>query len=281
VTRGEEFDTRGRPWDFSPFSELATGDVGPWVWWLPLAWGSIADRDDARAFPPPPPLRASDLNDADAYRIAWWSPLLHLLLFGAGWPRPDIGLQRWIRLGRPVEDPLLATVERWWGSELDDFLMWCSELENAFPRIVGLTGHGFPPYVAADDPTFMPIDKAGLIPSPHWQETWGAGTDSLHLQAHVLTAIRQLDAANDHGKYELVVPRASQSRRATLLVDGYAGWYRLLTDAGASLPLRTDGRSWQIDVTVRRLGWLGTYRQSRQTHRWFTGRHRWHQLGTE
>jgi hypothetical protein len=187
VNGGAEFDTRGRLCGFSEFSELATGDVGPWVWWLPLAGRSIADRDDGRSFPPAPPLRDADFNDAHAYRIAWWSPLLHLLMFGAGWPRPDIGLQRWIRLGRPVDDPLLATVERWWGSELDDFLVWCSILENAFPRIVGHTTYGFPLHVVADDPTFIPIDQAGLFPSPHWQETWGGGNDSLHLNAHVLS----------------------------------------------------------------------------------------------
>jgi hypothetical protein len=91
----------------------------------------------------------------------------------------------------------------------------------------------------------------------------------------------QQNAASVQGKHELGVPRAAESRRATLLVDGYAGWYRPLTEAGDNLPARTDGRCWQIDVTVRRLGWLGTYRQSQPTRRWFTGRHRWHQLGIE
>ena len=37
------FDTRSWDWDHSDYSGAAVGDSGPWVWWLPLAWRSVAD----------------------------------------------------------------------------------------------------------------------------------------------------------------------------------------------------------------------------------------------
>lgn len=63
------------------------------------------------------------------------------------------------------------------------------------------------------------------------------------------------------------------------MLDTYSGWYSALARLGATLPARFDGRSWRVDVVVRPIGWLGTYRQSRVTSRWFTGQHRWHELG--
>jgi len=63
-----------------------------------------------------------------------------------------------------------------------------------------------------------------------------------------------------------------------LVLNGYSGWYRHLLDSGPGNPA---GRSRRIDVIVRPLGWLGTYRCSRTTELWFRCRHHLHLLGNE
>ena len=40
-------------------------------------------------------------------------------------------------------------------------------------------------------------------------------------------------------------------------------------------------RSWHVDVLCRPVGWLGTYRRSRQSGVWFSGPHRYHQVGNQ
>jgi hypothetical protein len=61
----------------------------------------------------------------------------------------------------------------------------------------------------------------------------------------------------------------------------YAGWYVALGQLGLRLPPRADSRSWRIDVVVRPLGYLRSHRRSRDTGRWFTAQHRWHELGLD
>ena len=220
-----------------------------------------------------------EFKAAHAYRIAWWAPLLHLLLYGLGWPRPDQGLQRWDRLGRPNSDPILTTVERWWGSELEGFLAWCAVSGTAFSQIVNLarTAAGTQNAISASRLLATDLD---VTKSSEWLATWGGGGDSLHLSTHVVTPASEL-RGDPLSSVQFLVPQATESRRATLLLDGYAGWYRNLSERGSQLPARPDGRYWQVDVIVRQLGWLGTYRQSRESGRWFSGRHRWHQLGID
>ena len=67
------------------------------------------------------------------------------------------------------------------------------------------------------------------------------------------------------------------SASAVLLCDRYQGWHHALSTCG--LTQTGNGRSWPVEVVVKPLGWLGTYRLSRETGLWFSGMHRWHQLG--
>ena len=57
------------------------------------------------------------------------------------------------------------------------------------------------------------------------------------------------------------------------------GWYRALAEMGARLP-HLEERSWHVDIVVKPVGSLGTYRQSRATGLWFSGPHRLHLVGT-
>lgn len=269
------FDTRGWDWDHSDFSESAVSDSGPWVWWLPLAWRAATDPLGAHPLPPPPgPLRWEDKDGphSHAYTIAWWAPLLHLLFFGLGWVQPDLGLARWLDGGQSDDDPVLRTVKRWWGPYVADLLAWAGgpgKLHDISSRIAEATG-------TTATTARLPDRWAGHR-SPGWEQVWGGGGDSLHLGAHVITAAE----AAEYDPHDVVLATdLVGSPRAVLSLPAYQGWYTTLGHFGAKLPARADGRMWRVSVIIRPLGSLGVYRQSRDTGRWFSGRHRWHQLGS-
>ena len=103
---------------------------GPWV---------------SKASPPAPAdeVAASvQREEAAEEMLAFWAPLLHLLTWGLGWVRPDIGLVEWRQRGS-ASDPVLELLDRWWTPEqLDDFLAWgrdewCADrLRAGLPRRV-------------------------------------------------------------------------------------------------------------------------------------------------
>ena len=68
------------------------------------------------------------------------------------------------------------------------------------------------------------------------------------------------------------------NRVQALILGHYCGWYRQLMGTGEST---IGGRSRRVDVVVRPLGWVGTYRKSRTTELWFRGKHSVHLLGNE
>jgi hypothetical protein len=69
-----------------------------------------------------------------------------------------------------------------------------------------------------------------------------------------------------------------QKRTAALVCETANGWYGDLTRLGASLP-DIGNNSWHVDVFVKSIGFMGTFRKSRVTNRWFVGRHAVHMLG--
>jgi hypothetical protein len=271
------FDTAGWKWSHSDYSQAATGDSGPWVWWLPLAWRAVADPSGDHPLPPPPsaqaPTHAGD-HDQHAYAIAWWSPLLHLLFFGSGWVRPDLGLARWLERGQPDSDPVLRVIHRWWGPRITDVLAWAGR-EQVIRETAMQISSALQTSVT-DVP--MPDEWANRRRSPEWDNVWGKDHDRLHLGDHPLSPIWTNHAPGAH-----MVSASADARppRAVLTLSSYQGWYKRLHRLGAKLPVRPDGGSWQVDVIVRPLGWLGSYRRSGLTGRWFSGRHRWHELGTD
>jgi hypothetical protein len=271
------FDTPGWDWGYSEYSEVAVADSGPWVWWLPVAWRAVADPLGAHPLPPPPgPLdwEAKGGPRSHSYTLAWWAPLLHLLFFGLGWVRPDLGLARWLDCGQPDDDPVLRTVKRWWGPHVTDLLTWAGRLDTLSEISAGMA-HAVG---TAVKPVFLPGRWSERHPCSEWEKVWGGGGDSLHLGRHVTTPVQ----FGEHrpGQPVLATDLAG-APRASLSLSGYQGWYSALAHYSTELPSRADGRSWRVSVVIRPLGSLGIYRQSRQTQRWFSGRHRWHQLGLD
>lgn len=246
------------------YSQEAMGESGPWVRWLPLAWRMVADPSGLHRRPARPGPRAT-LPD----RAAWWSPVLHLTGYGLGWAQPQAGLARWLEMGHPTEDPILKTIGRWWGPELEELIAWGFSQD--------LTMDLGSQTLASKTPERLRRDFMNLTETPQWQLTWGGGSDPLHLADHAASATQWEPK-------ELPIVSCDDSQEpptATLVQDSYPGWYRSLEAAEAlTAPTRT-GRSRRVDVVIRRMGWLGTYRRSRQTGLWFRGRHQWHELGYE
>src|SRR4051794_17359271 len=104
------------------------GDPGPWHRHLKTAWrASITDARDMRLPRNPKATYLADPHSSDEHAkiIAYWAPIFQLLVFGLGWPRPDVGLARWRERGYNQEDPILRTVLRWWGKEgVVDLIAW-------------------------------------------------------------------------------------------------------------------------------------------------------------
>lgn len=277
-------------WTRSPEAERALGDQGPWVRHLALAW-QAANMPAGLNIPLPPDPTAAyarlDLPGSSEWSrshedvIAYWAPLLHLLSFGLGWARPDLGLARWLEEGAPTADPVLRVVHRWWGPErVTDFLAWAATTDTLvnFGRQLAEAG----PYRHFDDEPLH--DRYGeRRHQPAWQTVWGGGTDPLHLVTHAEPAVTWPDdpdqaAANPvaHLDVAYTTADASQVPRAVIVTDTYRAWYALFWHYR---PERgSNGRSIRTDLVCKPVGWLGEYRWSSTTGAWFRGRHRWHEL---
>lgn len=241
------------------------GDEPSWGRLVPLVWQALADPGGTHVYPAQGP----DLEGA----TEWWSPLLHVLWFSLGWQRPDVGLWRWYDAGQPTEDARLCLIKETWGTRLDLFAAWCWEESSSFSQMVSerleTEADRSPPPVVDDGWRRAAEELRGRSPlSP-----WTGDRDGLHLHMHAMTAV----AADPDEPAVLLTDRLA--RRATLILDGYAGWYGRLARVGRELSPLPQGRSWRVDVVVRPVGWLGTYRRSRRTGRWFAGRHQVHEMG--
>jgi len=246
-------------------SVLAMGDEPSWGRLVPAVWQALADPGGSHVYPPQGP----GLEGA----TEWWSPLLHVLWFSLGWPRPDAGLRRWYDAGKPSEDPRFQLIKGMWGSRLNLFAAWCWECSPLYSQMLSARLETEPdrsPAPVVDDEWRR---AAEVLRARSPLSPWTGDADGLHLYAHAMTAV----VGDSDQPAVLVTDRAD--RRAALVLDGYAGWYGRLARVGRELPTLPRERSWRVDVVVRPVGWLGTFRRSRTTGRWFSGRHRVHEMG--
>jgi hypothetical protein len=264
----EDFDTSDWEWTHSDHSSSALGDSGPWVWWVPLLWSWIADPMRDRNYPPRPEPQGIGHRASHAYRIAWWSPLFHLAFFALGWPHPERGIAA--ALAVPDDDPRLSVLRGWWGKDCDQILAWFQRSES-YPNMLAEVSQrlGFGPTSPLPDNTYSVVRT-----TPEYLAAWPT-SDPLHLD-HGLSPVWSTARGGSAS-----LTRSAIGPNCTLVLEAYAGWYRTLSEIGGALEPYPDGRSWRIDVVVKPIGWLGTFRQSRVSHRWFSGPHRWHQLGLD
>lgn len=243
-----------------------------WMRHVPALFRALADSSSRTALPRPV---TGSLEEA----CASWGALHYALNCVLGWRDVPKGLAWWYLAGKPVEgSEALALIREVWGQEdlIDYYAAWAWKPAGQ--------GWLFPQ-------EFAPLDgpsPTDLAKNSHWsdEEWWRAfvrrgaahhhdpfygGSDALHLSVHTgrEDCVRSKDP---------VIHLDASGRRGVLVTEGLSHWLADLEALGHELPPLGD-RSWRIEVFDRRVGFLGEYRQSRVTGRWFQGKHSIHQQG--
>jgi hypothetical protein len=273
---GPEYDERQQ------HSDALYGEESRWGYAIPMVLRALAAPDV--------PARMVRLTEASAY--AYWSSLLHLLTYTFGWSRPAEGLSRWYFDERTLDDERFAFIDAVWVADrrLEEFVaqLWYSRhlYDHVLDRasdIAGGRGAGSRDASAGSRTDesrdrFVEEQRARLRGSddhPSSPLSTGGDLDRLHLSLHLSGPVRS-GTVTDRTRQRMVVDAASG--RAVLHLDGMLGWYLALATLGSELPDRGE-RSWRVDVHVATVGHLGTFRRSRDTGLWFSGRHRYHLWG--
>ena len=174
-----------------------------------------------------------------------------------------------------MDDPRLRFISDLWvaDGQLDFFAAWLWETPAIYnaERMEELTGHKRGRGVVTTDPRWLEEVRARALTSGV-QVPIGGGWDPLHLSVHSSAPLERATTG------ATLLRSGSDRREATLVLDSMAGWYSALAGHGNDLTPLGD-RSWRVDVFVRPVGWLGTFRRSRETGLWFSGRHRHHVRG--
>lgn len=219
--------------------------------------------------------------------LAFWLPALYLLIYNFGWTRPDLGIRWWFQSNRPLEDERMELLRLVWdGNDQLDLLaawLWSQPhlLSDCRARMFDLCETPIPGPIQPIDPGpewWRRFDERfkepneGVSHAVMVHDPFHGGTDPLHLGAHITAPLE------DPRTQPMLLRGDGASRRAILSLEEMQGWYALLTSATACLP-DLGSRSWHVDVICKPVGWLGTYRRSRKTGIWFSGSHRYHEVG--
>lgn len=200
---------------------------------------------------------------------AWWETLRYLFRSLLGWRCIPAGLAWWYEAGKPdLGDARLQLAKDRWDTqgELDFFA--AREWDTG-----GFTGTG-------ED--FSAWQVKDYEPHPDWREAlrrrlplepgpWGGGYNPLHL-GHSDLIGEAPSLIPPQGHHDIA------TRRAVLVVSRFDSWRQELRAYGATLPAVGE-HSWHVEVFDREAGWIGLFRQSRITGRWFQGKHSLHMAG--
>lgn len=260
-------------WDYTPMSESLFGDGGPWTWYVPTLWRALNDPHGPWEPPAKPWERHWSDEDTHGQQIAYWAPLMTLTYGVLGWVRPELGVRRWADAGRPTEGAALTVLDRWWG---DDALML-----TAWAHAGGyINSYAHDVAERTDTKPGPDLGTDRLLTKEAWSPAPKSGDELLlgHFLDHLFGDPDYKSGRADKGRLMHAQPDEPE-REAALIIPRYAGWYASLTALGNQLPTRSDNRSWRVHVTSAPMGYLGEYRRSRVTGRWFSGPHHWHELG--
>ena len=248
---------------------FAVGDEPSWGFTVPWTFRALASPSTCE------PMLEAPRPGSDQFATAYWSALLHLLVYSFGWARPDRGLRWWYDAGKPTDDPRLQLISQVWDADgqLDWFAAWLWTTgmirSHLTPMLTELTGYH-------DDGRDLDVDRRWLDRVNRDIQAAGVwapcGVDGLHLVYHLSNPEGPMGSPRGE---PALLRSGTRKRQAILLLDSMTGWYRALAVHGSSLP-DLPARSWHVDVIVRPVGWLGAFRRSRETGLWFAGRHRHH-----
>lgn len=243
-----------------------------WLRDVPAVFRALADSRLEDAIPRP---ATGSLDQACAH----WGALHYTLSSLLGWSDVGRGLAWWYDAGKPVEDsPVLALVRRVWGADdlIDYYAAWTwlpDGVGYEFPQGVSSLDGPSPTWLGGNSRwqneewwrSFVSRGQA------HHHDPFYGGTDALHLAAHA-------GPPSNTPSVNPVVHRMPKQRRVLLVTEGLDHWLADLHALGEQLPSLGD-RSWHVEVFERRVGYLGEYRRSRVTGRWFLGKHSVHLRG--
>ncbi len=222
-----------------------------------------------------------DEDFLDSNRFAYWGSLLHLLTMNFGWRYPALGMRWWVDKGRPAEDDRFALISQTWvaDGQFDAFLAYIWQIPS-IPWPEFSLGPGYPDVYSSG--ARLP-DSEPLADREWIRETVtkfeGLTVSGLHLeQGHIHDWLVSSDSNASESECVLTLDVSGEPRGA-LIAENLSGWYRFLHQSEILQAPHPSGRSWRIDVVVKNVGYIGRYRLSRETGRWFAGPHMLHVVG--
>lgn len=254
-----------------------------WVWAIPLPYRAVAARWSGSAMPAAPRNVLEDEGHFE-HQIGYYAALQSFLMYSFGWTRPDKGLLWWYREGQPIDDARFELISDVWERDgnLIGFLSW---LASAGPNLADRT---LLPWTKHPDASPLKLDPNWELRLRRAQDVapWTGGSDPFHLGGGVQVSApsRWDDVSGENAGRSLsdtvrLLGVDATARTATFVSDTIRGWYLGLATLGDRLPPLKGQRNWHIDVFVKPIGFLGTYRRSRDTGLWFAGAHRYHIVG--
>lgn len=257
---------------------LIFGEQREWAFNVPAMYQALAAPEIPHPFVRKPHSLVGGLNPFNQEHITargYWFSLLHLLSFSFGWLKPGAGLEWWLKNDRPTEDHRFALISETWLQDgyLDQILKWLennSDIRPLFPYantsfIQSLTPKS---NVIHDQELVIALERL-QIPNP-----LTPGYDPLHLAPHLNSSA----TTNFPFEAQLTVSPTHEPHAVTTL-DYMSGFYSQLHKVGERLGEHQSGQSWKVDVFIKKVGYLGTYRRSRKTGLWFAGPHSLHMVG--
>lgn len=251
-------------WSCSAEFNRIYGDGEWWLWAVPVVYRALYDHTNLAPLPAIPPTAKDGFSD-----LGYWVALKVLLTYHLGWTQPVTGLAWWASAGRPRSNAVLSLVDDLWVADgaVEQF---CRGHKANYVHDGSMMADFRQPKGAELRRTtldrYLAQIKSVEVAAPY---RW-ADIDSMHFEIHT-----DGPAMPFEGEAQLVLG-TSEQRRGVLRVDRFTGWYSALK----SLDLPDIGfHSWYIDVVVEPLGFIGTFRRSRETGLWFSGQHSVHVQG--
>lgn len=246
--------------------------IDAWLRDIPAVFRALADPQLRPAVPRP---LTGQLDQACAH----WGALNYVLSSLLGWSDPGRGLAWWYAAGKPVDDsPVLSLVREVWCAEdlLDYYAAW-----SWLPGGAGYLSSQAEDLHAGPSPTWLAQNsqwqnedwwrafaRRGRV---HRHDPFYGGTDPLHLAAHMGPPTKMPSS-------DAIVHLSPETREALVITDGVEHWLADLEQLQPRLP-SVGERSWRVEIFDRQVGFLGQYRRSRITRRWFLGKHAIHMRG--
>lgn len=237
----------------------------PWSWAVGLPCRALVAPYSGAVMPAAPTPR-TDVLDA----VGYFATLQSFLTYSFGWTRHDKGLIWWCDAGMPVDDPRFALIRDVWVADglLDTYIDWCS----THPVMTSLDA--FAEHVDHRVLDLPDAWRRRLRGQPNDEDPTSAYGKHLEQVGHIAAPCEKLRAGSAR-----LAGADIDTRSATVVSDTVSGWYSSLVLLGENLPPLSGDHSWHVDVFVKPIGFLGTYRRSRATGLWFSGRHSLHVVG--